>query len=194
MATAERSGLGDAQLVVAVARRDEGALAEIYRRHGRAAYGLARRVLGDGTEAEDVVQDVFCRLWTDPERFDGRRGSLRTFLLTQVHSRAVDAVRSRAARRRREEEDARTTPITTNDLEREVWEMAQAERVSGAVAELPEAERRAIELAYFDGHTYREVAELLSEPEGTVKSRIRRGLRRLRVELDHAEEHDDREA
>lgn len=184
--------LGDAQLVVGVARSDDRALAELYRRHGRFVYGLARRLLGDDTEAEDVTQEVFVHLWEHPERFDPGRGSLRTYLLTRTHSRAVDAVRSRAARVRREERDARSTPIATSDVEREVWDLAVAERTSKAVAALPSAERAAIELAYFGGHTYREVADLLSEPEGTVKSRIRKGLQRLRTVLDKVEDHDDR--
>lgn len=184
--------LGDAQLVVGVARADDQALAELYRRHGRSVYGLARRLLGDGTEAEDVTQEVFVHLWEHPERFDPARGSLRTYLLTRTHSRAVDAVRSRAARLRREERDARSAPVALADVEREAWDLLLAERMSKAVAALPTSERAAIELAYFDGHTYREVAALLSEPEGTVKSRIRKGLQRLRTVLDKVEGHDDR--
>lgn len=179
----------DAELVRDVSHGDDRALAEIYRRHGGAVYALAKRVLVDGSDAEDVTQEVFLRLWQSAERFDAARGALRTYLLTQVHSRAVDTVRSRAARRRREEAEGHVT-VTAYDLEREVTGFAQARRVADAVGQLPPPERAAIELAYFDGHTYREVAELLSEPEGTVKSRIRKGLQRMRaalaeVELDH---------
>ncbi len=88
----------DAQLVTSIARYSEVALAEVYRRHGRAVYGLARRVLNDATEAEDVTQEIFLRLWRQPDRFDPDRGSLRSFLLAQAHGRAVDAVRSSSSR------------------------------------------------------------------------------------------------
>jgi RNA polymerase sigma-70 factor (ECF subfamily) len=177
------SELSDVQLVVAVARCREDALAEIYRRHGGAVLALARRVTGDGGDAEDVVQEVFLRLWNHPERFEPDRGSLRSFLLAQSHARAVDIVRSRAARQRREERDARGTATAGYDLEREVWDLAVADQVTEAMAGLPASERAAIELAYFDGHTYREVADMLSEPEGTVKSRIRNGMKRMRKAL-----------
>ena len=92
----------DAQLVTSIARYSEVALAEVYRRHGRAVFGLARRVLNDATEAEDVTQEVFLRLWREPDRFDPDPGSLRSFLLAQAHGRAVDAVRSSSSRQRRE--------------------------------------------------------------------------------------------
>jgi RNA polymerase sigma-70 factor, ECF subfamily len=175
--------LSDAQLVVLVGRYNDGALAEIYRRHGRSVYGLARKVVTDGTEAEDITQEIFLNLWRHPSSFDSARGSLRTFLLTHAHGRAVDVVRSRVARKRREENDAHNTAAVYYDLEREVWDLALSERVSGAMASLPSEERAAIELAYFEGHTYREVAQLLSQPEGTVKSRIRNGLRRMKSTL-----------
>lgn len=184
--------LGDPQLVVALARASEDALAEVYRRHGSVVYNLARRLLSGDSEAEDVAQEVFVHLWQHPEGFDPDRGSLRTYLLTRTHSRAIDALRSRAARARREERDARHLPIATDDVEREAWDLAMAEWMSQALTALPPQERVAIELAYFDGHTYREVAELLSEPEGTVKSRIRKGLQRLRTVLDKVESHHDR--
>jgi RNA polymerase sigma-70 factor (ECF subfamily) len=171
---------GDAALVVAIARWREDALAEAYRRHGGAVFSLARRVLGDAAAAEEVTQEVFLRLWHEPERFDADRGSLRSFLLVQAHGRAVELVRAELARRRREEKDARATATAGYDLEHEVLDLAMADRMRQALASLPEEERRAIELAYFGGHTYRRVAELLSQPEGTVKSRIRAGLRRLR--------------
>ncbi|MHB8220156.1 MAG: sigma-70 family RNA polymerase sigma factor [Acidimicrobiales bacterium] len=179
--------LGDAQLVVAVGRFREDALAEVYRRHGTAVYGLARRVTGDAGVAEDVTQEVFLRLWNQPDRFDPARGSLRSFLLTQAHSRAVDAVRSESSRVRREEEDARSPIADGYDLEREVWEMTVADQVAHALASLPEDERVPIGLAYFEGYTYRQVATMLSEPEGTVKSRIRAGLRRMKHALNEFE-------
>ena len=173
----------DGALVVAIGRWREDALAESYRRHAGAVYSLARRVLVDVTSAEEVVQEVFLRLWTDPEKFDPDRGSLRSYLLAQAHGRAVDILRSESSRRRREERDANRTAEAGYDIEREVWDLTVASRVKEAVAVLPQAERRAIALAYFGGHTYREVAVLLDEPEGTVKSRIRAGLKRMRSVL-----------
>ncbi len=175
--------VSDAQLVTSIARYSEVALAEVYRRHGGAVYGLAKRVLNNPAEAEDVTQEVFLRLWNQPDRFDPARGSLRSFLLAQAHGRAVDCVRSSSSRRLREARDAMRTAEAGYDLQHEVWDLAVADQVSRAMGELPEQERRAIELAYFDGHTYREVAQLLDQPEGTVKSRIRNGMRRMRVVL-----------
>ena len=175
--------VSDAQLVISIARFSEVALAEVYRRHGGAVYGLAKRVLNNATEAEDVTQEVFLRLWNQPDRFDAARGSLRSYLLAQAHARAVDAVRSSASRRVRESREAMRTAEAGYDMQHEVWDLAVAEQVAGAMGGLPEEERRAIELAYFDGHTYREVAQLLGQPEGTVKSRIRNGMRRMRAAL-----------
>ena len=175
--------VSDARLVTSIARYNEVALAEVYRRHGRAVYGLARRVLQDAGEAEDVTQEVFLRLWREPDRFDPGRGSLRSFLLAQAHGRAVDAVRSSSSRRSRESREAARTARAEYDMQHEVWDLALADQVARAMGELSEDERRAIQLAYFDGHTYREVARVLEQPEGTVKSRIRSGLRRLRDAL-----------
>ncbi len=155
----------------------------MYRRHAGGAFGLALRITGDRVLAEEVVQEVFLRLWNEPERFDPARGSLRSFLLANTHGRAVDLVRAETARRSREERSARRTPGPGYDLEREVWDLTLAGHVRDALVRLTPDERAAIELAYFGGHTYREVAALLDTPEGTVKSRIRTGLGRLREAL-----------
>jgi len=173
----------DAALVVAIGRWREDALAEAYRRHAGAAYALASRLLNDRTIAEEILQEVFLRLWNRPERFDAERGSLRSYLLAQTHGRSVDLLRSDTSRRRREERDARESPVRSDDIEREVIDLTVAEQVKEVVAALPEDERQAVELAYFGGHTYRQVAVLLGAPEGTVKSRIRSGLRRMRQNL-----------
>ncbi len=178
--------VSDAQLVTSIARYSEVALAEAYRRHGGAVFGLAKRVLQNATEAEDVTQEVFLKLWNQPDRFDPARGSLRSFLLAQAHGRAVDAVRSLSSRRLREARDAMRTAQAAYDMQHEVWDLAVADQVAHAMGELPEEERRVIELAYFDGRTYREVAQLLDQPEGTVKSRIRNGMRRMRAVLADA--------
>ena len=176
----------DAVLVMAIARYRQSALAEAYRRHAGSVFGLAKRLLGDHALAEEVVQEVFLRLWNDPDRFDPERGSLRSFLLAQSHGRSVDALRSNTARRRREERDARHTAHSGYDVDREVWDLTLASQVREALSDLHENERAAIELAYFAGLTYREVAQQLGEPEGTVKSRIRSGLTRLRGSLQSA--------
>jgi len=170
----------DASLVVAIARWRQDALAEAYRRHAGAVYALARRLLGDHTLAEEVVQEVFLRMWDAPEKFDPERGSLRSYLLAQCHGRSVDLIRSEQSRRDRELKEHRQQAEAGYDIEHEIWDLVVADHVREAIAELPGEERRAIELAYLGGHTYREVATLLDQPEGTVKSRIRAGLRRMR--------------
>jgi RNA polymerase sigma-70 factor, ECF subfamily len=177
----------DATLVVAVGRWQDHALAEVYRRHGGSVHALARRVLGSETAADDVTQEVFLDLWRRPEQYDAGRGALRTFLLTKAHGRAVDMLRSETSRNAREVRNARETVGSGYDLDRYAWDLAVADQVRVAMDALPGGERRAIEMAYFDGRTYREVAALLGEPEGTVKSRIRSGLRRLREVLARTE-------
>ncbi len=173
----------DANLVVAVGRWQQQALAEIYRRHGGAVHGLARRILRNDTPAEEITQEVFLDLWRQPEKFDAQRGTLRSFLLARTHGKAVDFVRSEVARRRREERTSRQTATAGYDIDHEVWDMAVADQVQEALGALPDELRHPIQLAYFGGHTYQEVARILKEPEGTVKSRIRSGLGRLRTTL-----------
>ena len=178
----------DAALAVLVARRDERALEQVYRRHAGPMLHLATRVLRDSALAEEVVQEVLLRLWAKPERFDAGRGSLRAFLLADAHGRCVDMVRADEARRRRETADGRRAlaPVA-NAVESEALATLAAEGVRRAIGVLPPAEREALELAYLDGHSYREVARLLDEPEGTVKSRIRAALNRLRGTLEPSE-------
>ena len=161
---------------------EEGALAEIYDQYASFVYGLALRVIGDARAAEDVAQDVFVSVWERPEAFDPERGSLRTWLGTLAHRRAVDHVRREDARRRRAIKDA-ARPATTPDVEEMAVALVTAERVRAALDTLPDAQRRAIQLAYFGGKTYRQVAEVLGIPEGTAKSRLRLGLRRIAESL-----------
>jgi RNA polymerase sigma-70 factor (ECF subfamily) len=177
------SSASDASMVVAIGRYKQPALAEAYRRHAGAVFGLAKRLLLDHAQSEEIVQEVFLRLWNEPDRFDPDRGSLRSFLLAHAHGRSVDALRSNTSRRRREDRDAHMTADAGYDLDREVWDITLATQVREALGELQEGERAAIEMAYFRGLTYREVAEELGEAEGTVKSRIRVGLKRLRANL-----------
>lgn len=173
----------DGNLVVAIGRWRQDALAEAYRRHAGAVFALARRLLVDRTLAEEIVQEVFLRIWNHPEKFDPDRGSLRSYLLAQAHGRSVDLLRSEVSRRAREQREAAANAEAGYDLEHAVVDLAVAEEVRDALAVLSSEERAAIELAYFGGHTYREVAVLLDQPEGTIKSRIRSGLRRLRGAL-----------
>ena len=174
----------DAGLVVAIGRWHEPALAEVYRRHGGAVQAMARRILGSKEQAEDVTQEVFVKLWEQPERFDPARGSLRSLLLSIAHGRAIDIIRSNTARRAREERSAAEVATSGYDIERHAWDLQVNDQVRQAVVELTPEQRRAIEMAYFGGHTYREVAHLLGEPEGTIKARIRSGLTHLRHALE----------
>jgi len=173
----------DASLVVGVGRWQEPALAEIYRRHGGAVHALARRLLRSDLPAEEITQDIFLDLWKQPEKFDAQRGTLRSYLLTRTHGKSVDHIRSEVARKRREERMARETATADYDMDLEVWDLAIADKVKDALQSLPEELRKPIQLAYFGGNTYQQVATLLDQPEGTVKSRIRSGLNRLRAIL-----------
>jgi RNA polymerase sigma-70 factor, ECF subfamily len=186
MGSATHDGTTDAGLAAAVARRDGRALAEIYRRHGGAVWGLARRVLRDDHLAEEVCQTVFTELWANPERFDPERGSLRAWLLAQAHGRSVDTVRSEEARRRRDERDGRyaSAPGPEFDVETTVEELELAAHIRRALDLLTPDERGPIVLAYFGGRSYRDAAAALGQPEGTVKSRIRSGLGKLRRALE----------
>src|SRR5690606_37538622 len=135
------AGAGDATLVFAVARYEQAALAEVFRRHGGAVHGLARRLLDDDARAEEVAQDVFLRMWRQPAGLDPDRGSLRSFLLAQAHGRSVDVSRSAGSRRRREEGDAERTVESGSALEREVWDVTVSEKVRQALGDLPEEQR-----------------------------------------------------
>jgi len=171
--------IDETELVAQIATGSSVALAEAYRRHSRPVYGLALRVLREASLAEDITQEVFLRLWNRPNAFDPDRGTLRAFLLTHTRGRAIDLIRSEWARRTREEREGRLARIATPDLEDEIMDLTRAEEARRALALLDDTEREAIELAYFGGYTYREVAHILDTPEGTIKSRIRSGMKRL---------------
>lgn len=177
----------DAELGAALESGDHAALEESYRRHGAAVYGIARRVLRRDDLAEDVAQDVFVRLWNQPQRYDSTRGSLRTFLQREAHSRSIERVRAEEARDRRERNVERTTADDMG-LESEVLATIESESIRRALDELEPPVRSAIILAYYGGLSYREVAARLDEPEGTVKSRIRTGLARLATSLSDGTE------
>ncbi len=166
---------------------DEDALGEACDQFASFVYGIAFRVIGDARAAEDVAQDVFMKLWEQPTGFEPRRGSLRTWLGTLAHRRAVDCVRREEAKRRTAVRDA-TRSAVAPDVEEMAMALVTSERVRSALDALPEEQRVAIQLAYFGGRTYREVAQVLGIPEGTAKSRLRLGLRRIAVALERTEQ------
>jgi RNA polymerase sigma-70 factor (ECF subfamily) len=173
-------GAWERGIVERIAAGDETALAEVYDEYSPLVYGLALRTTRDRATAEDVTQDVFVNLWKQPHRFDPERGSLRALLAAMARNRSIDLIRSRSASQRREENDGRLAAATdTSSVEEDALRTERSEAVRRALAELPEDQRRAIDLAYFAGHTYREVATLLGIPEGTAKSRLRIGMQRL---------------
>ena len=182
----------DGTLAHAIAQGDKAAFAEVFERHSGKGLSLAARVMGSRVRAEEVVQDVFVRLWERPERFDARRGTLRNFLLADVQGRAIDALRSDGRRADREVRDQRRGLARTQQVDLVALERVVAGDVRAAISCLSDDEGRAISLAYLGGYTYREVASILHLPEGTVKSRIRSGLARLRVELACVRTDDDR--
>ena len=161
---------------------DESALAELYDEFGGFVYGLALRVAGNKQVAEDVTQDVFVTIWEDPGRIEPDRGTLRGLLGTMAHRRSVDAIRRDEARRRRETKTS-MEPTIAPDLAETAMLSHASQQVRHAVSRLPDVQREALELAYFHGHTYRQVADLLGIPEGTAKSRLRLGLQRIAVLL-----------
>jgi RNA polymerase sigma-70 factor, ECF subfamily len=178
------STLSDEALLGAVARADESALAELYDRFGRAAYGLALRILRDPSLAEDAVQEAFLQVWRSAARFESERAAAGTWVLTFVHRRAVDLVR-REERRRAEPAEAAPTP-TGPGADEVADRRSKREIVQGALRRLPAEQREAIELAYYGGYTQSELADRLGEPLGTIKSRMFAGLQRLRGLLDEA--------
>jgi len=176
--TRELAHLSDEALVALAARAQETALAELYDRYGRPAYGLALRVLRDESLAEDAVQEAFMTIWNTAQRFVPEKGKASTWILTLVHRRAVDVVR-REQRRRTEALDTAAEP-GGDAADEEAWLRLQRERVQDALRQLPDQQREALELAYYGGFTQSELAERLGQPIGTIKSRMFNGLARLR--------------
>jgi RNA polymerase sigma-70 factor (ECF subfamily) len=173
----------DRELCERLVAGDESALGELYDQFSPLVYGLAARVTRDWAAAEDITQDVFVRVWEDPQAFDPARGTWRGWLATMTHRRAVDWVRRAVVRHRRAADAAAPQPPAP-DPEEVAVAGTVAKSVQAAVDDLPAAQRDAILLAYFDGKTYRQVAETLGIPEGTAKSRLWLGLRRLAVRLE----------
>ena len=175
----ELAHLSDEALVALAARSEQLALAELYDRFGRPAYGLALRILRDEALAEDAVQEAFLALWRTAARFVPERGKASTWILTLVHRRAVDLVR-REEHRRTDALEHAPEPASLGTVDEEAWLRLQRERVQDALRKLPDQQREAIELAYYGGFTQSELAERLGQPLGTIKSRMFMGLARLR--------------
>lgn len=174
----------DARLAARVRSGNREALGELYDRHAGPALAVALRVTADRSEAEDVVHDAFVAVWRKIDRFDPERGSLRGWLMTIVRNRAIDRVRTRRPAIELEDADQRSLLRTgPNPTWEATLQRATVVDVRVALASLPEEQRRALELAYFEGYTYREVADLTGVPPGTASGRLRLGLGKLREAL-----------
>jgi RNA polymerase sigma-70 factor (ECF subfamily) len=186
----QHTHLSDESLVAMVARGDEPALAELYDRVGRVAYGLALRVLRDERHAEDAVQEAFLAVWRTAASFRAERAKASTWILTLVHRRAVDLVRREQRRRADPLDDATASAIVSDEPgpEETAWLRFDRDRVQRALARLPDTQREAIELAYYGGFSQTELADRLGVPLGTIKSRMFAGLARLRELLDESSE------
>ena len=176
--------LSDEALLALVARGHEPALAELYDRLGRVAYGLAFRVLRDEALAEDAVQEGFLTLWRTAAGFVPERAKVSTWVYTLVHRRAVDLVRREERRRAEPLDETEAEQTVGGSVEDSALLRLERERVQRALRQLPDAQREAIELAYYGGFTQSELAERLGQPLGTIKSRMFAGLSRLRELLD----------
>ena len=181
---AEPSKIPDDDLLHAIARNDEGALGAIYDRYRLILFGLILRILHDREEAEDCLQEVFLQVWRRARDFDESRGRAFTWLVTIARSRALDRLRASGSRLKLTTEAAQVTPDEVGYAAEEAVQSEQGALVRAALAELPEEQRRALLLAYFEGLTQTEIAARLGDPLGTVKTRMRSGMIKLR-ELLH---------
>ena len=175
----------DAALVQRLLQRDVSAFEDLYERHSRMVYGLVLRIVQQASTAEEVVQDIFLQLWRNASQYDNSRGPFLPWLLTMARNRALDHLRLKSERQRRREEQTEELPpvVAAPDYEGGLDEKRRATRVRQLIAALQPQQKRAIELAYFEGLSHSEIAAKLQEPLGTVKSWIRNGLLKLKEGL-----------
>jgi RNA polymerase sigma-70 factor (ECF subfamily) len=185
----------DAALLAAIAAGDQAALGELYDRYASLALGVANQIVRDRGVAEEVVQDAFVAAWRRASTYQPDRGEPRSWLLSIVHHRAIDRLRGAGARVRLEELDLALATAPAEGAEADVWRTVATKldraEIAAALAALPPEQREAIELAFFGGLTHVEVAERTGQPLGTVKGRMRLGLRRLRSVLQGREQEVD---
>jgi RNA polymerase sigma-70 factor (ECF subfamily) len=173
----------DVDLLHAIVQRDEAALASLYDRYRVILFGLLVRILGSREEAEDILQEVFIQVWRRAADFDEERGKVFTWLVTLSRSRAIDRLRQLSARERLAMATAQEAPPEASDAAEDAYRSEQKEIVAGALAQLPDDQRQALLLAYFEGLTQTEIATRLNTPLGTVKTRMRSGMIKLREVL-----------
>ncbi len=177
--------LADEDLISLVGDGYAGAFAGLYDRHSRAAFSLAYRMMGERQAAEELVQEAFLKVWRAAGSYRAERGSTRTWILSIVHNRAIDHLRSSASRRRIQDRVQETAPTSQpSEAFAETWRNSHREQVREALRGLPREQLKVLELAYFSGYTHKEIAELLDLPLGTVKGRMRLGLKKLREYFD----------
>lgn len=186
--TANREASPDATLVRRLLQKDVSAFEQLYDRHSRTVYGLILRILQQAGTAEEVAQDVFLQLWRNAGQYDESRGPFVPWLLTLARNRALDTLRLKSERQRRREDQTEELPpvAAAPEYEKQLDEKRRAEKVRALMAALNPQQKKAIELAYFEGLSHSEIAAALKEPLGTVKSWIRNGLLRLKEELQAA--------
>jgi RNA polymerase sigma-70 factor (ECF subfamily) len=181
--------LADEDLISLVPRGDAEALAVLYDRHSRVAYSLAYRMMGERQAAEDLLQDAFLEIWRGAATYRAERGSLRTWILSIVHNRGIDQLRSLSSRRRTQEKVEAEAPTSQpSEAFAESWRNSQREQVRAAMSTLPPEQLKILELAYFSGYTHVEIADMLVLPLGTVKGRMRLGLKKIRAFFDTRDE------
>ena len=173
--------LADEDLISLVEAADAEAFATLYDRHSRAAFSLAYRMMGERQAAEDLAQDAFLKVWRGASSFRAERGSVRTWILSIVHNRGIDQIRSHASRRRTQDKIEASTPRSQpSEAFAQTWRNSQRDQVREALDTLPPEQLKILELAYFSGYTHVEISELLRLPLGTVKGRMRLGLKKIR--------------
>lgn len=175
----------DVELVLAIQRKDVQALEKLYDRHRVLAYSLAARMLGNPADAEDVLQEVFLSLWRSASTYHSERSSVRSWLMSIVHHRAIDKIRGRQSRPRLATLEEGMEVPDSSDVWKQVSDTLSGEDVRSALDHLPKEQRETIELAYFQGYTQSQIAQLMEVPLGTVKGRMRIGLHRLRSLLEN---------